>query len=192
LVVASSLVADARRDARRVHACRYGLHRECVGALRDGRACGTSIPAAEAAFNATHTNNFAGPAPGASTETFDSRSDDKGPELEGIAVGRVGDRFCAFIGLERIGGVMIYDVTTPANATFVAYVNPRDFAEPVCTAVNADGSCADATPNPAAGDIGPEGLAFVPAPDSPNGRPLLIVGNEVSGSTTIYEVVPAD
>jgi hypothetical protein len=29
---------------------------------------------------------------------------------------------------------------------------------------------------------------FVPAAQSPNGRALLIVSHEVSGSTTIYEV----
>jgi hypothetical protein len=39
-----------------------------------------------------------------------------------------------------------------------------------------------------AGDLGPEGLCFVPANRSPNGKPLLIVANEISGTTTIYEV----
>ena len=71
---------------------------------------------------------------------------------------------------------------------------PLPFDEPVCTSVNANGTCANGVPNPRAGDLGPEGLAFVPAVDSPNGRPLLIVGNEISGSTRIYEIVakPAD
>jgi hypothetical protein len=39
-----------------------------------------------------------------------------------------------------------------------------------------------------AGDLGPEGFAFVKAKDSPNGTALLLIGNEVSGTTTIYEV----
>jgi 2',3'-cyclic-nucleotide 2'-phosphodiesterase / 3'-nucleotidase / 5'-nucleotidase len=144
------------------------------------------------AFNANHNNNSGGDDPGASNNTFDSRSDDKGPEPEGVVVGQVGNRTYAFIGLERIGGVMIYDVTNPAQAFYVDYVNGkavRDFDEPVCTSVNANGTCANGVPNARAGDLGPEGLAFVPAVDSPNGRPLLIVGNEVSGSTRIYEVV---
>jgi hypothetical protein len=152
------------------------------------------------AFNASHSNNSPGLIPGQSTNTFDSRSDDKGPEPEGVAVGRVGERTYAFVGLERIGGVMIYDVTDPADAFYVDYVNGkavRDFEQPVCTQVVSDastnsGNCSNGVPNPAAGDLGPEGLAFVPAGDSPSGKPLLIVGNEISGSTRVYEVVAKD
>lgn len=147
----------------------------------------------EWAFNSTNSNNFAGEVSGESNNTFDSRSDDKGPEPEGVAVGRVGDRTYAFVGLERIGGVMIYDVTDPVQPFYVDYVNGKDvrnFDEPVCTTVNATGVCSDGVPNPKAGDLGPEGLAFVSGTDSPNGKPLLIVGNEFSGSTRIYEIVP--
>jgi hypothetical protein len=38
------------------------------------------------------------------------------------------------------------------------------------------------------GDRGPEGLAFIAADKSPNGKPLLVVGNEVSGSTAIFQI----
>jgi hypothetical protein len=38
------------------------------------------------------------------------------------------------------------------------------------------------------GDLGPEGITFVPAAQSPTGEPLLIVSNEVSSTTTIWEV----
>jgi hypothetical protein len=150
---------------------------------------------AKQAFNATNSNNSPGAIPGTSNTTFDTRSDDKGPEPEGVVVGQVGERTYAFVGLERIGGVMVYDITDPASAFFVDYVNGkavRDFDQPVCTAVSSTGGCANGTPNPAAGDLGPEGLAFVPAADSPNGKPLLIVGNEISGSTRVYEVVTKD
>ena len=39
-----------------------------------------------------------------------------------------------------------------------------------------------------AGDLGPEGLVFIPAAQSPNGRPLLVVGNEVSGTTAVLQL----
>jgi hypothetical protein len=38
------------------------------------------------------------------------------------------------------------------------------------------------------GDLGPEGLTFVPAKRSPTGKALLIVSNEVSSTTTIWQV----
>jgi len=45
---------------------------------------------------------------------LDSRSDAKGPEPEGVAVAQIGDKTFAFIGLERMGGILVYDVTNPA------------------------------------------------------------------------------
>ncbi|MBB5783072.1 choice-of-anchor I domain-containing protein [Nonomuraea jabiensis] len=107
-------------------------------------------------------------------DSFDSRSDNKGPEPEGVAVGQVRGRTYAFVGLERVGGVVAYDVTEPRRPALVDYLSTRDFA----------GSVEDGT----AGDVGPEGVFFVSAGDSPTRRPLLIVGNEVSGTTAIYEI----
>ena len=111
----------------------------------------------------------------------DARSDDKGPEPEGVVVGRIGTRFYAFIGLERVGGIMVYDITQPESPFFVQYVNNRDFGAPDAQLENAE-----------AGDSGPEGLTFVRSADSPTGRPLLIVGNETTGTTTIYEMTTVD
>ncbi len=69
---------------------------------------------------------------------------------------------------------MVFDVTNPWKVSFESYVNNRDFAgDPELFT---------------AGDLGPEGLHFVPARQSPTRRPLLIVGNEISGTTTVYEV----
>lgn len=109
-----------------------------------------------------------------SANTFDNRSDDKGPEPEGVVVGKAfGDTY-AFIGLERIGGVAVYDVSNPHCPKFVQYVNNRNFSAAVTT--------------PEAGDLGPEGLVFIRAEDSPNGKPLLVTGNEISGTTTLYQI----
>ncbi|MCB9508846.1 MAG: choice-of-anchor I family protein [Deferribacteres bacterium] len=106
--------------------------------------------------------------------SFDDRSDDKGPEPEGVVVGKIRSSTYAFIGLERMGGVVVYDVSNPYNPSFVQYINNRDFS----------GDPEAGT----AGDLGPEGLAFIPHYESPTGKPLLVVGNEVSGTTTIYEI----
>ncbi|NMF31060.1 alkaline phosphatase [Corynebacterium ammoniagenes] len=111
---------------------------------------------------------------------FDDRSDNKGPEPEALTIGQIGERTYAFIGAERVGGVFIYDVTDPANAKYQTYVNNRDFT------VDFDEDNYEATKF--AGDLGPEGFAFIDKEDSPNGEYLLVVGNEVSGTTTIFEI----
>lgn len=116
-----------------------------------------------ARFNASNSNN-----------SRDSRSPSKGPEPEGLAVGRVRGRTLAFIGLERIGGIAVYNISNPFQPVLEDYVNTRTFANPF----NFD----------TAGDLGPEGLAFIAAEDSPNGLPLLVAAHEVSGSTTIFQV----
>ncbi|WP_058828762.1 choice-of-anchor I domain-containing protein [Haloferax sp. Q22] len=111
------------------------------------------------------------------------RSDNKGPEPEGLTIGQVGDRYYAFIGLERIGGVMVYDITDPECATFVEYVNNRDFSVDIEAAIE-DGDA----PAGAAGDLGPEGLDFATAEESPIDDPLVFVGHEISGTTAIFRV----
>jgi hypothetical protein len=73
---------------------------------------------------------------------------------------------------------MTYDVTNPYNVRFVTYVNNRTFFPP------------DATPTlEERGDLGPEGLIVIPPHQSPiRGVPLLVVANEVSGTTTVYRI----
>ncbi len=73
---------------------------------------------------------------------------------------------------------MVYDITTPANTRFFQYINNRDFGLPD------DPALLTTT------DLDAEGLHFIAANDSPDsgGRLLLLVGNEVSGTTTIFAV----
>lgn len=113
---------------------------------------------------------------------LDSRSDAKGPEPEGIAVGTVGTKTYAFIGLERFGGVLIYDITNPNSPFRVDYLNTREIwdMEPE--------DAATPTELAAFGDLGPEGLVFIAAADSPTGEDLLVVSSEVSGTTTTYSL----
>jgi hypothetical protein len=137
----------------------------------------TDIPPTTTPANSNHEE---GP-------SFDNRSDNKGPEPEAVAVGKVRGQTYAFVGLERAGGIAVYNVTDPAAATFVEYVNPRDFtAGPYLTA--GDDTTGDWE---AAGDLGPEGIAFISEDDSPTGAPLLVVANEVSGTTTVYTITAA-
>lgn len=106
--------------------------------------------------------------------SFDSRSDDKGPEPEGLVVGDVFGAPYVFVALERMGGVMIWDLSDPTEPALFEYVNPRDFS-----GVPSEGT---------ADDLGPEGLVFVAAEDSPTTNPLVVVCNEVSGTVSIYEM----
>lgn len=115
-----------------------------------------------------------------SETNLEGRSDDKGPEPESLAIGEVDGRTYAFIGFERIGGVVVYDISEPTDAAFVTYLNRRDFS----VSVEDDG----VERLSAAGDLGPEGITFIPAETSPTGSPMLAVANEVSGTTTIYAI----
>ena len=127
-------------------------------------------------FNTNHTEN-----------EFESRSDDKGPEPEGVTLGEINGRTYAFIGFERLGGVMVYDITDPAKPAYTAYINNRDFSINM-EELAEEGDDAVKAGLEKVGDLGAEGLTFVPAKDSPNGENLLIVGNEVSGTTTVFQV----
>jgi hypothetical protein len=114
-------------------------------------------------FNASHTNN-----------TRDNRSRSKGPEPEGVTIGVVGGRQYIFGVAERIGGLFAFCVDDPTSPTFEGYLNSRNFA-----ALPSSGN---------AGDLGSEGVCFVPAAHSPNGQPLVLVANEVSGTLSVFQV----
>ncbi len=116
-------------------------------------------PTYGAIFNASNSNN-----------SYKNRSDNKGPEPEGVLVQEINGAHYAFILLERIGGVMVYNISDPANPVFLQYLNNRDV---VAGGVEA-------------GDLGPEGLVYVPFTDSPTDTGLIVVANEVSGTVSIY------
>jgi 2',3'-cyclic-nucleotide 2'-phosphodiesterase/3'-nucleotidase/5'-nucleotidase len=114
-------------------------------------------------FNATNDEN-----------NFDNRSDDKGPEPEGVVVGEVNGKMYSFVGLERVGGIVIYDITDPTAPSFAHYITTRDFS----------GDPEAGT----SGNLAPEGLVFIPASESPNQTALLVVTYEVSGSVQVFEL----
>ncbi|MGM9640196.1 MAG: choice-of-anchor I family protein [Faecousia sp.] len=102
--------------------------------------------------------------------SLDNRSGKKGPEPESVVTGTVDGKTYAFIALERIGGVMVYDITDPAQATFVNYINSREFEAAI------------------QGDVSPEGLCFIPSADRASGKALLLAACEVSGTLAVYEM----
>jgi hypothetical protein len=114
-------------------------------------------------FNASHINNV-----------LDNRSGKKGPEPEYVSTLQIGAGTFAFIGLERIGGVMMYDISNPASPVFCDYFNTRNFSGIRLTEM---------------GDLGPEGICTVEAQDSPTGTPLVFAANEISGTVSAFEVL---
>lgn len=131
-----------------------------------------------------HADNFNN---NSSENKGDNRSDDKGAEPEAITVGEINGRFYAFIGLERQGGIMVYDVTNPKAPTFSSYINNRDFTQEFEIDDDTDPVTLKGAYDQV-GDLAPEGLVFISADDSPTGKPLLAVANEVSGSVSVYQV----
>ena len=101
-------------------------------------------------------------------KSIDDRSGKKGPESESVTIGTVGEKTYAFVGLERVGGVMVYDITDPANSMFANYINSRDYSGDI------------------AGDNSPEGLCFIPAGESWDGNAYLLAACEVSGTVAVY------
>ncbi|MDH7447665.1 choice-of-anchor I family protein [Aquimarina sp. 2201CG14-23] len=93
----------------------------------------------------------------------DDRSDDKGAEPEAVETLKIGDKALLFVGLERTGGVMVFDITTPSSPVFLDWMIDNS-------------------------DIGPEGLIAIKASDSPTGNDLVIITHEVSNTVAIYEV----
>jgi hypothetical protein len=119
-------------------------------------------------FNTGHTTN-----------AMDDRSDNKGPEPEAIAAAVINDSAYVFVGLERIGGVFMYNITNPISGRYIDYINARNFSVTPSLA-NVD--------NGTVGDLGPEVLQYVPSNESPNGADMLLLSNEVSGTLSAFGV----
>lgn len=98
-----------------------------------------------------------------------NRSDDKGPEPEGVAAAVINGNHYLFVSLERVGGVMMFNVDVPSAPVYVGYYNNRSVA----------------TNGP---DRGAEGIITIRKEDSPTGKEIVILANEVSSTLSVFEI----
>ncbi len=100
---------------------------------------------------------------------FDSRSDDKGPEPEALAIGEIDGRTYAFIGMERIGGVArLRHQLIPPHRCFWTTSTPATSAHRKAVTSGRRDCCSSRLSA------------------SPNHRPLLVVTSEISGTVSTY------
>lgn len=98
-----------------------------------------------------------------------NRSDDKGPEPEGVATAFINGNHYLFVSLERVGGVMLFNVDVPSSPVYVGYYNNRSVAS--------NGP-----------DRGAEGIIIIKKEDSPTGNDIVILANEISSTLSIFDI----
>jgi hypothetical protein len=92
----------------------------------------------------------------------DSRSDDRGPEPEGVALADVSGSTIAFVSIERPGAIATIDLSIPDRPTLLSVY-----------------------PSAWEGDRGPEGMCLI---EAPGGDRFLAVCYETSGTLVVYAV----
>lgn len=92
----------------------------------------------------------------------DGRSDDKGAEPEAVEVLKIKNKYILFVGLERNDQTLVYDISNPYHPVFIQILSNS-------------------------GDEAPEGVLAIAAKNSPNGKDLLLISNEDSGTVSIYQ-----
>ena len=110
---------------------------------------------------------------------LDKRSHKKGVEPESVSVLETNGKIYAIVGLERMGGIMVYDISDPDKAVYADYLNVRGFSGTV-------------TDLDRLGDLGPEGICTISAKDSPTGNAMILVANEISGTVTVAQIEKVD
>ena len=143
----------------------FSIRNASTGAIVfDSKSLMEQITANHPSFGAIFNASNATGAP-----ALKNRSDDKGPEPEGIKIAQINGKIYAFVALERIGGAMMFNVTNPNNPIYVGYANNRS------TTLSGP-------------DLGAEGIIYISAAQSPNGNAILILANEVSSTLSIYQI----
>ena len=110
---------------------------------------------------------------------LDKRSHKKGVEPETVSVLETNGEIYAIVGLERMGGIMVYDISDPDKAVYADYLNVRGFSQTI-------------TDLSKLGDLGPEGICTISAKNSPTGNAMILVANEISGTVTVAQIEKVD
>ena len=105
-------------------------------------------------------------------DSFNTRSDNKGPEPEGVVTFEQDGAWYVAATLERNGSIVVYDLSDPTSPEFKGLFRGEDGGD--------------------FADVSPEGLTYIPAEDSPTGEGLLAVAYEVSGTVSIFERMDAE
>ncbi|XP_060075891.1 uncharacterized protein LOC132555559 [Ylistrum balloti] len=114
------------------------------------------------------------------SSTKDSRSDNKGPEVEGVEAAQIGDTTLVFLGIERPGLIAVYSISDD--------ITSLKFESMWTGITRSDETFSDLYDKRAISSVDPEDLRFVPTQHSPNGKPLLLSTGTVSGTVSILEV----
>lgn len=111
------------------------------------------------------TNNMMGKEKGATA---------RGVEPKAVITSAINGRYFAFIALEAIGGVMVYEITDPSTPEYINYINTRDFSTSI------------------KGDVSPGCIALADANSSKNELPTFFVGYDVTATLGSYTITATD
>lgn len=113
-------------------------------------------------------------------KTFDSRSDDKGPECESVHVAYIGNKVVIFVGSERPGSIAIFaidnEVTEPKFQSLWIGIEETD------------GTWEELYNRRKISEIDPEDIKYIPPVHSPTGDHMLIVAGTVSGTVSLFKI----
>jgi len=157
---------DGDKDEIHVLGARsFSIWNAATGALvYDSKDLFEQITAAHPTLNGLfNASNSAGAA------VAKNRSDDKGPEPEGVTTAFINGNHYLFVSMERIGGVFTFNVDNPSEPVYAGYYNNRSVA----------------TNGP---DRGAEGIIYISKEASPNNNALVILANEISSTLSVYQV----
>ncbi|XP_052813914.1 mesenchyme-specific cell surface glycoprotein-like [Mya arenaria] len=114
--------------------------------------------------------------------SYDQRSDDKGPETESLAMGHFGHVSLLMIGNERPGTIAVYSIDERLPT-----ISPK-FETIIHGVTRTDDTWENLYNARAVSMLDPEDIKFVPADESPNGNPLLLVSGSISGTVTVIQI----